>query len=360
MYESFFGLRERPFDLVPNPRFLYLSRLGREAVANLRHGLTSPGGLTLLLGDAGTGKTTLVSQVLSELDPTRIECVLLSNPTLTRAEFYEALSRGFSLNERSERSKTRFLDDFRTHLEARQAAGLLTALVVDEAQSLSNAMLEEIRLLSNIDTPTSKLLNVVLAGQPELADRLNDPRLRHLKQRIALRCELMPLSFAETAAYIAGRLRIAGGQPASIFSREAVMAVHETSRGIPRTINVVCHNALISGFATQTKPIVRSIIDEVRRDFDLTREPAGPPVAAYPGEPDEDAGRDAPPPEDAAGGSKRRSRGKIRRNGAADAAPPSVSAESDGDPSAPPRTLSPSEPLAAEVEQVRKERFRFF
>lgn len=271
MYEHFFGLRERPFELVPNPRFLYLSPRGREAVANLRYGLAFPRGLTLLLGDAGTGKTTFVTQVVNEIDASRVQVVLVSNPTLTRAEFYEALAQGFGLNKQATSSKTRFLGEFRAHLEARHRANLLTAMVLDEAQSLSHELLEEVRLLSNIDTPTSKLLNVILAGQPELADRLNDPALRHLKQRISLRCELLPLDHDETAAYIAGRLRIAGGEPASIFSREAIVAIHEISRGIPRTINVVCDNALISGFAAQTRPIVRSIVDEISRDFDLQR-----------------------------------------------------------------------------------------
>jgi len=271
MYEHFFGLRERPFELVPNPRFLYLSQRGREAVANLRYGLAFPRGLTLLLGDAGTGKTTFVTQVVSDIDASRVQVVLISNPTLTRTEFYEALVHGFGLSRQASSSKTRFLKEFRSHLEARQRADLLTAMVLDEAQSLSRELLEEVRLLSNIDTPTSKLLNVILAGQPELAERLNDPALRHLKQRISLRCELLPFDHDETAAYIAGRLRIAGGEPASIFSREAIMAIHEVSRGIPRTINVVCDNALISGFAAQARPIVRSIVDEISRDFDLRR-----------------------------------------------------------------------------------------
>lgn len=271
MYEPFFGLHERPFELVPNPRFLYLSQRGREAVANLRYGLAFPRGLTLLLGDAGTGKTTFVTQVVNDIDASRVQVVLISNPTLTRTEFYEALTQGFGLSRQATSSKTRFLAEFRTHLEARQRAGLLTAMVLDEAQSLSHELLEEVRLLSNIDTPTSKLLNVILAGQPELAERLNDPALRHLKQRISLRCELLPFDHDETAAYIAGRLRIAGGDPAAIFSREAIMAIHQIARGIPRTINVVCDNALISGFAAQTRPIVRSVIDEISRDFDLNR-----------------------------------------------------------------------------------------
>jgi type II secretory pathway predicted ATPase ExeA len=269
MYEQFFGLRERPFDLVPNPKFLYLTARQREAVSNLRYGLAAPRGLTLLLGDAGTGKTTLVQAVLSDLDRASIECVLISNPTLNRAEFYESLVDGFGLGSAAGGSKTRFLTAFREHLEARHSAGLLSALVLDEAQSLSHELLEEVRLLSNIETSTAKLLNVVLAGQPELADRLNDPSLRQLKQRIALRCELAPLDFPETASYIAGRLRIAGGEPAAVFSREAILAIHEASGGVPRIINVICDNALIGAFAAQSKPIVRSMVQDVCRDFDL-------------------------------------------------------------------------------------------
>jgi general secretion pathway protein A len=269
MYEQFFGLRERPFDLVPNPKFLYLTPRKRDAVSNLQYGLNSARGLTLLLGEAGTGKTTIVQAVLAEIDHANVECVLVSNPALTRAEFYEWLADGFGLGHEAAGSKTKFLSELRHHLEARHAAGLLSALVLDEAQSMSYELLEEVRLLSNIETSTTKLLNVVLAGQPELADRLNDPNLRQLKQRISLRCELTPLDFSETAAYIAGRIRIAGGEPAAIFSREAISAIFDASRGVPRTINVVCDNALIGAFAAQSKPIVRAMVEEITRDFDL-------------------------------------------------------------------------------------------
>lgn len=269
MYEQFFGLRERPFDLVPNPRFLYLTARQREALGNLQYGLVQPRGLTLLIGEAGTGKTTLVQAVLGELDRAMVECVLISNPTLTRSEFYEALADGFGLGAGASESKVKFLSAFRDHLEYRRSAGLLSALVLDEAQSLPYDLLEEVRLLSNIETSTMKLLNVVLAGQPELANRLNDPNLRQLKQRIGLRCELTPLDFAETAAYIAGRIRIAGGEPAAIFSREAIVAIYEASGGVPRIINVVCDNTLIGAFASQTKPIVRKFVQDVCRDFDL-------------------------------------------------------------------------------------------
>lgn len=280
MYEAFFSLTERPFDLVPNPKYLFLTGRQREALSNLRYGLLAPRGLTLLLGEAGTGKTTLIQAVLSELDPGVVECVLVSNPSLTRAEFYESLAVGFGLGADAEASKARFLKAFKEHLEQRHGAGLLTALVVDEAQSMSHELLEEVRLLGNMETVTSKLLNVVLAGQPELADRLNDPSLRQLKQRVSLRCELATLTVAETAAYIAGRIRIAGGDPGAIFSREAVTAIHDASKGVPRVINVICDNALIGAFAAQTKPIVRALIDEICRDFDLSAAPAGSPAPA--------------------------------------------------------------------------------
>jgi general secretion pathway protein A len=269
MYESFYGLRERPFDLAPNPRFLYLSARQREALSNLRYGLTTPRGLTLLIGEAGTGKTTLLQATLDGLDSAKARAVLLSNPTLTRSEFYEFLSEGFGLSLSARMSKTRFLFELRTGLLQGIAVGELSALVLDEAQSLPYELLEEVRLLSNIETPSAKLLNVVLAGQPELADRLNEPGLRQLKQRISLRCHLDPLDLPETASYIAGRLRIAGGVPAEIFSREAITAIYDASGGVPRTVNVVCDNALIGGFAAQVRPVSRALVEEVCRDFDL-------------------------------------------------------------------------------------------
>lgn len=299
MYERFFGLNERPFDLAPNPRFLYLTARQWEALSNLRYGLTTPRGFTLLLGEAGTGKTTLVRTVLSELEPESVECVLLSNPTLNRAEFLEFLAEGFKLAAGAGSSKTRLLAELREHLEARHEAGRLTALVLDEAQSLPYELLEEVRLLSNIEATSHKLLNVVLAGQPELADRLNEPELRQLKQRISLRCELGALDFRETAAYVAGRLRIAGGNPADIFSREAVAAIHEASRGVPRTINVVCDNALIGGFAAQVRPVPRSIVQEVTRDFDLDRAPVARPHSN--GQPSEPPAPKEPEPPEALG-----------------------------------------------------------
>jgi general secretion pathway protein A len=280
MYEAFYGLRERPFELVPNPRFLFLTPRQREALSNLQYGLTTVRGLTLLIGEAGTGKTTLVQAALADPSAASVRVVLMSNPTLTRSEFYEFLGRAFDLSDKAAESKTRFLFELRGALQERQKEGILSALVIDEAQSIPYELLEEIRLLSNIETTTTKLLNVILAGQPELSDRLNDTSLRQLKQRISLRCQLKPMELNETASYIAGRLRIAGGRPEQIFTREAVSAVFHASGGLPRTVNVICDNALIGGFAAQVRPINAAFVDEVCRDFDIGLESSAAPASA--------------------------------------------------------------------------------
>jgi general secretion pathway protein A len=269
MYEAFYGLKERPFELVPNPRFLFLTPRQREALSNLQYGLTTARGLTLLIGEAGTGKTTLVQAALADPSASAVKVVLMSNPTLTRSEFYEFLAGAFGLTEAAAESKTRFLFELKRELQERYQAGALSALVIDEAQSIPYELLEEIRLLSNIETTTTKLLNVILAGQPELSDRLNDTSLRQLKQRISLRCQLNPMELNETASYIAGRIRIAGGRPELVFTREAVGAVFQASGGLPRTVNVIADNALIGGFAAQVKPITAAFVDEVCRDFDI-------------------------------------------------------------------------------------------
>lgn len=280
LYADFYGLDEAPFDLTPNPQFLFLSPRQREALSNLRYALATSKGFMLMLGEAGTGKTTLVRTALSEVGDTPSRYVLVSNPTLDRDEFYDLLAQEFALSQEARTSKTQFLFELQRDVEARFAAGGLTGLIIDEAQSMPHGLLEEIRLLGNIETPTTKLLNIVLCGQPELGDRLNDVSLRQLKQRIALRCELHPLTLEETAAYISGRLRIAGGKPSEIFSRETVVAIFEASCGVPRSINVLCDNALIGGFAVQAKPIPVGVIADVCRDFDLGGTAAGSAAAS--------------------------------------------------------------------------------
>jgi len=280
MYEHFYGLRERPFELTPNPRYLFLSPGHSEALTMLQYGSCRRNGLTLLIGDAGTGKTTLVQAALEAQRGGNAFSVCVTNPALTRDEFFEFLACGFGLSAEARASKSRFLLDLTQSLADRQAAGGVSALIIDEAQGLADALLEEVRLLGNIESPTEKLLSIILIGQPELADRLSAPSMRQLKQRVALRCTLSPLNVDETSAYIDTRIRVAGGEWTSIFTRTAVEAIHRGSHGIPRTISVICENALISGFAVQRCPIGPDIVDEVCRDFDLDRAPDASPAPA--------------------------------------------------------------------------------
>ncbi|BCS33216.1 hypothetical protein TBR22_A24430 [Luteitalea sp. TBR-22] len=279
MYEQFFGLRERPFDLTPNPRYLFLTSRYREALGNLVYGLAGRKGLTVLTGEAGTGKTTLLTVALAQWREAGHLVATLRNPTMDRAEFLQFLAQEFSLSPEAAASKTVMLKEFEGLLRQRHEAGLLTALVIDEAHSLPTELLEEIRLLANIETPDTKLLPLILLGQPELADRLNDPSLRQLKQRVALRCSLVPLDLRETAAYLAKRIQLAGGDSLNLFTREAVGAIHHGSGGIPRLINVIADNALVNGFAAGVRPVGQDIIRDVCVDFDLPVQAAAPVVA---------------------------------------------------------------------------------
>jgi len=300
MYEEFYGLRERPFDLTANPRYLLLTPMHEEALSNLEYGILTGNGITLLLGDAGTGKTTLIRRVLTShvgLTEHRraAHAAHLTNPGLSAAEFIEFLREAFQLDSAAGPSKVAFLRVFEQALADRRERGILSLLVIDEAQGLCDELLEEVRLLANIETETEKLLRVVLAGQPALADRLNEPRFLHLKQRIGLRCRLGALDLPATAVYIAHRLRLAGGEAAHAFTREAVIAIYEWSQGIPRIINVICHNALLTGFAADQRPVTAEIVMEVCRDFDLETAGEQPPPALHPIDIAERAGEAEPP-----------------------------------------------------------------
>lgn len=271
MYEGFFGLVNRPFDLTPDPRYLFLTPSHREALSSLEYGIGARTGVTVLVGEAGTGKTTLIRAMLESRDQAKTKAIYLNNPTLTRSEFLDFLATEFELPRETAESKTRLLRELETVLMEMLRSERTPALVIDEAQSLPYELLEEIRLLANIETPTDKLLPIVLAGQPELAERLNHPSLRQLKQRVGLRCELRPLDLAETGAYITARVKVAGGTAGALFTREAVIAIHERSQGIPRVISVICHNSLIGAFARGRKPVTTECVLEVCRDFDLAK-----------------------------------------------------------------------------------------
>ena len=273
MYERFFGFRERPFELTPNPSYLVLTDSHREALSNLEYGIAGRKGITLLIGESGTGKTTLIRTAL-ERQTARVHGVHLHNPTLTKPEFVQILAKQFGLSAEAEASKATLLSELEVLLKRRRDSGESSVLIVDEAQSLPLELLEEIRLLVNIETATEKLLSVIVAGQPELATRLNQHELRQFKQRIALRCELRPLTLPETAAYLAGRIRAAGGVGAQVFTREAVALIHEHAQGVPRTISVIADNALLGGFAAGERPVNSRLVREVCRDFHYDAAPA--------------------------------------------------------------------------------------
>jgi general secretion pathway protein A len=268
MYEHFYGFRERPFDLTPDPRYLVATEVHQEALGNLKYAISSKKGITLLVGEAGTGKTTVIRAAIQS-QPARTHCVHLHNPMLTRPEFIEMLAAQFELSDSARSSKTALLLELEQLLRQRHEANETTVLIVDEAQSLPGELLEEIRLLTNIETNNEKLLSLIIAGQPEVAHLFTEQSLRQLKQRVALRCELRPLNLRESTSYIAGRILAAGGTPAHVFSREAVFLIIERARGIPRTINVIADNALVSGFAAQQRPITTQLVREVCRDFDI-------------------------------------------------------------------------------------------
>ncbi len=301
MYEKFFGLRERPFDLTPNPRFMYFTPRHREALVNLKFGIETRKGVVVLIGEAGMGKTTVIRAAIDAQRDNEVQCVYLNNPLLTRAEFVEFLAHALQLSAAAERSKTRLVVELASRLTEVRQRGATVVLLVDEAQSLSNELLEELRMLTNIETHNEKLVTLVLVGQPQLADRLNDERLGQLKQRVELRCTLTPFDLAETVMYIRNRVRIAGGEAVQMFTRDAIQVIHERSRGIPRSISVICENALVGGFAENQKPVTRALVEEVCDEFDLSPEtpiddqPEAPALPASPAAPRIDHAMNAAP-----------------------------------------------------------------
>jgi general secretion pathway protein A len=292
MYERYYGLQERPFDLSPNPRFLCFTAQHHEAFVHLQYGLSGRPGVTMLVGEAGTGKTTLIRAAIQAANGSST-IVHLSNPTLSRSEFFEYLADGFGFSAEAAKSKMQFLRELGQSLASNQS---MLALVVDEAQIVPYDLLEEIRLLTNAEAPNGRTLAVALVGQPELARRLEEPTLRQLKQRVVLRCELTPLTLKDTAAYIAARVKTAGGDATRLFTRDAVVAVHQHSTGIPRVISVICDNALVNGFAADQKPVGASGVTEVCRSLALAVPPSlrGATPAAAPGR--EPVGANAPAP----------------------------------------------------------------
>jgi general secretion pathway protein A len=264
MYCQFYGLLRRPFEMTPDPAFLYLGEAHREGLAMFQYAVESRKGFVLLTGEVGTGKTTLLHALLSQLDA-RTSSAFVFNPRLKPIDFFKVVFDELGIEEPC-RTKGEHLMALNRFLIAKLERDEPTLLIVDEAQNLSPEMLEEIRLLSNLETATSKLLQIMLVGQPELVAR---PELRQLRQRIVLRHHLRPFDAPECASYIDERLRLAGYTGKALFDRGALREIHEVTGGIPRLVNIVCDGALLLGFSREMPQIGRRAVAEVARDLDL-------------------------------------------------------------------------------------------
>ena len=260
MYLSFFGLNEKPFSITPDPRYLFLSGQHAEAMAHLLYGINEAGGFIQLTGEVGTGKTTIVRSLLTRA-PENAEIALILNPRMTPPEFLLTLCEelGIGVPDTAEGSLKDLVDVLSEYLLRAHAAGSRVVLVVDEAQNLSPEVLEQVRLLTNLETNTRKLLQIILIGQPELRELLSRNELRQLAQRITGRYHLAPLSQPETTAYVRHRLRVAGAT-SEIFSRRALREVHRISGGVPRVINVICDRALLGGYSLDHHRITAALV----------------------------------------------------------------------------------------------------
>jgi general secretion pathway protein A len=263
MYERFYGLAEPPFSLTPNPRFLFLTERHREALAQLLYGVQAKKGFIVLTGEAGTGKTTLLNALRRRLDD-QTAVAFVFNSTLSFDDLLEYVLEDLDAPT-SGSTRGQRLMALNAFLTERRRAGHNTVLVLDEAQNFGHATLEQVRLLSNFETATEKLLQIVLVGQPELGARLDLPELRQLKQRIALRCHIAPLAPDEVADYIALRLRIAGGRGPQLFAPAAVRRIADYSGGIPRLVNTLCDHCLVFGYAEHLRRIDADVVAQAIR-----------------------------------------------------------------------------------------------
>ncbi|NTV48171.1 MAG: AAA family ATPase [Geobacteraceae bacterium] len=262
MYTKYFGFNEKPFTLTPNPRFIYLSKNHKEALAHLLYGINNHYGFIELIGEVGTGKTTVLRTLLSQRN---YRSALIFNPCMTNIELFRNINHEFGLNSDSKYANE-LLDELNGFLLRENARGLTVVLVIDEAQNLSPEILEQLRLISNLETEDDKLIQIVLAGQPELSALLDLPELRQLNQRIAVRYKLQSMSMDETCTYIRHRMVVAGETGGVYFSRSALKLIHLYTRGLPRLINILCDRALLIGYGDEKRCIsavitVRAIIE---------------------------------------------------------------------------------------------------
>jgi general secretion pathway protein A len=271
MYKNFFKLQSNPFGTSPDPRFLYMMPHTREVLACLEYGISARKGFTVLTGEVGTGKTTLLRRALSSFSDRKISTAYVFNPRLDVLDFLEFVLTDFGLVPAT-RTKSGMLLQLNRWLIERFRMEEACVVVIDEAQNLSWELLEEIRLLTNLETSSEKLLQIILSGQPELEEKLKHPSVRQLRQRVALWCRTQSLTDAQTSAYVAERLRIAGASWA-IFTQQALDRVHRYSRGIPRLINLICEHSLIVAFVEQMEHVTPEIVEGVALELELESQP---------------------------------------------------------------------------------------
>jgi general secretion pathway protein A len=267
MYEKFYGFKEKPFNITPDPRFVYFSETHKEALAHLRYAIREGKGFSVITGEVGTGKTTLVHTLLNKLDG-NVRTAYIFNPVMAPEDFLNYICEDLGLKSDGVKSRGQNLAALHNFLLNCYAQNERVFLIIDEAQSLDTKLLEEVRLLTNLETSTNKLLHVILLGQPELNKALSDERFRALKQRVTTRYNLSTLNLADTKEYILHRLKKAGARKLSIFDESAIKEIYKYSKGIPRVINIVCDNALITGFSQERIRIGKPIIEEVIKDLE--------------------------------------------------------------------------------------------
>jgi general secretion pathway protein A len=292
MYKRFYNLQKNPFEITPDPRFLFFTKRHNEALSALYYGVKRRKGFVVLTGEVGTGKTLLVRCLLGLLSRANVAYAYVFNPCLSAMEFLQYIAGDFGLPTAG-KAKSELLLDLCTFVIGRHKKGLATVLVVDEAHHVTADVLEEIRLLTNLETPEEKLLQILLVGQPELDEKLDSRNLRQLKQRVALRSQLGCLDISETRGYIYRRLQIAGSSnPNELFPPDTILAVHRQSKGLPRLVNTLCENALIHGYARQLQTIPPQVIDEIAVDLRLNVEHV-PTASSEKGAPSDEVARAA-------------------------------------------------------------------